>query len=348
MRDIWFAIPGDLATPTGGYVYARRLMDELPAAGWRPRLLPLPSDFPHPSADDLERTFHALESLPPPALVLVDGLAFGVLPRDRLDRLGHRWVALVHHPLALENDLSPAVAATLRGTEREALGAARVVIATSEHTAGTLAEDYGVAAERIHVAPPGTERARRATGGGATPSLLSVATVTRRKAHEVLIQALSRLRDLPWRCRIVGSLEREPTTATQVTALVHALGLEGRVTLEGEIAPLDLEAAYRMADLFVLPSRHEGYGMAFAEAMAHGLPIIACAVGAVPQTVPPDAGLLVAPDDSEALAAALRRVMTDEGIRRRMADAAWAHGRTLPGWAETARSVALALKAASA
>ncbi len=240
------------------------------------------------------------------------------------------------------------MAATLRGTEREALGAARVVIATSEHTAGTLAEDYGVAAERIHVAPPGTERARRATGGGATPSLLSVATVTRRKAHEVLIQALSRLRDLPWRCRIVGSLEREPTTATQVTALVHALGLEGRVTLEGEIAPLDLEAAYRMADLFVLPSRHEGYGMAFAEAMAHGLPIIACAVGAVPQTVPPDAGLLVAPDDSEALAAALRRVMTDEGIRRRMADAAWAHGRTLPGWAETARSVALALKAASA
>lgn len=348
VRDVWFAIPGDLATLTGGYEYGRRLMAALPAAGWRPRLFPLPAGFPQASADDLDRSLRAMESLPPSALVLVDGLAFGVLPRDRLDRLGHRWVALVHHPLALESGFCPAVAASLRASEREALGAARAVIATSEHTAGTLAGDYGVAAERLHVAVPGTERAKRAKGGSAVPCLLSVATVTRRKAHDVLVRALFLLRDLPWRCRIVGSLEREPATAAEVAALIQASGLERRVTLEGEIAAEGLEAAYRMADLFVLPSRHEGYGMAFAEAMAHGLPVIACAIGAVPQTVPPEAGLLVAPDDVEALAAALRRMMTDEVLRRRMADAAWTHGRTLPTWAETARNVATALKAASA
>lgn len=348
MRDVWFAIPGDLATPTGGYVYARRLMAALPAIGWRPRPLFLPTGFPHPSADDLDLACRALASLPPASLVLVDGLAFGVLPRDRLDRLGHRWIALVHHPLALETGLDPIVAARLRSSERNALGAARAVIVTSEHTAGTLAEDYGVAAERIHVAMPGTERAKRTKGGGAAPCLLSVATVTRRKAHDVLIQALACLPELPWRCRIIGSLEREPATAAEVAALIRTSGLKERVTLEGEIAPESLDAAYRVADLFVLPSRHEGYGMAFAEAMAHGLPVIACAIGAVPQTVPPDAGLLVAPDDVAALAAALRHAITDKGLRRRLADAAWAHGRTLPTWAETARSVAIALGAASA
>lgn len=347
MRDVWFAIPGDLETPTGGYVYARRLMNELPAAGWCPRLLPLPAGFPQASPDELGCSLRALESLPPSALVLVDGLAFGTLPRDWLDRVGHRWVALVHHPLALETGLSPDVAASLRASEREALGAARAVVATSEHTAGTLAEDFDVAAERIHVAVPGTDRAKRAKGGGAVPCLLSVATVTRRKAHDALVRALFLLRDLPWRCRIVGSLEREPATAAEVAALIQASGLEGRVTLEGEIAAEDLKAAYRMADLFVLPSRHEGYGMAFAEAMAHGLPVIACTIGAVPQTVPPDAGLLVAPDDVEALAVALRRAITDEGLRRRLADAAWTHSRTLPTWADTARDVADALTAAS-
>lgn len=347
MPDVFFAIPGDLATPTGGYEYARRLMAALPATNWRPRPLPLPAGFPHPSADDLGRSYQALGSLPPSALVLVDGLAFGVLPRDWLDRLGHRWVALVHHPLALETGLAPAMVARLRASEREALDAARVVIVTSAHTAATLAADYGVAAERIHVALPGTARAERVYGSGEMPCLISVATVTARKAHDVLVQALSCLRDLPWRCRIVGSLDREPATATQVSALIRALGLEGRITLEGEVTADGLKMAYRMADIFVLPSRHEGYGMAFAEAMAHGLPVIACAVGAVPQTVPPDAGLLVAPDDVEALAAALRRAMTDEGLRRSLADAAWAHGRTLPTWDDTAKRVAVALKAAS-
>jgi glycosyltransferase involved in cell wall biosynthesis len=347
VRDVWFAIPGDLATATGGYAYARRLIDALPAAGWHPRLLPLPAGFPDASADDLRRSYQALATLPSSSLVLVDGLAFGVLPRDRLDRLGHRWVALVHHPLALESGIGPAAAARLRVSEREALGAARAVIATSPHTATTLAAEYGVAAGRIHVAVPGTKCARPAQGGGAVPNLLSVATVTARKAHDVLVQALARIRELSWRCRIIGSLERDPATASQVAAQIRASDLEGRISLEGEVADVDLEAAYEMADIFVLPSRHEGYGMAFAEALAHGLPVVACAVGAVPQTVPPQASLLVAPDDVEALAAALTRMLVDTALKRRLADAAWAHGRALPSWADTARSVAAALTAAS-
>lgn len=347
MRDVWFAIPGDVETQTGGYVYARRLMAALPGAGWSPRLLSLPAGFPDASPDELDLSYRLLGDLPPSSLVIVDGLAFGVLPRNMLDRLAHVWVALVHHPLALETGLAPAAAARLRASEREALGAARAVIATSPHTAETLIHDYDVTKERIHVAVPGTDQAMRARGNGTVPCLLSVATVTRRKAHDVLVDALSRLRELSWRCRIIGSLKREPETAARIAALVRDAGLEGRVTLEAEIVGDSLDAAYQMADIFVLPSRHEGYGMVFAEAMAHGLPVIACAVGAVPQTVPLEAGLLVAPDDAEALAAALRRAIVDEGLRRRLADAAWAHGRTLPTWAETARNVAAALTAAS-
>lgn len=335
MPEIWFAVPGDLATPTGGYAYARRLIAELPEAGWQPRHLPLPDD-----SGAVER---ALESVPRHSIVLVDGLAFGVLPREMLDRLGHRWVALVHHPLAFESGLEPLVAARLCKTEREALEVARAVIATSAHTADQLAAEFGVARERLHVAEPGTDRPSRSRGSGTAPCLLCVATVTARKAHDVLIAALARLSGWAWRCRIVGSLDRDPDTAARVAALVRDFGLADRVTLEGELAAGDLEAAYQGGDVFVLPSRYEGYGMAFAEAMAHGLPVVACAVGAVPWTVPARAGLLVAPDDPEALAGALERLLADPELRRRLADGAWAHGAVLPTWKDTAAAVARAL-----
>lgn len=344
MPDVYFAIPGDLATLTGGYIYVRRLMEHLPAAGWRTLVVRLPASYPHPTPPDLAATRAALAALPPGALVLIDGLAFGAMPPAVLDGLDLRLVALVHHPLALESGLTAESADTLRTSERAALKLARHVIVTSPRTAKTLISAYDVPTARITVAMPGTDAAARAAPTAEATRLLTVATLTPRKAHEVLIAALARIQDVAWTASLVGSIDRDPATTGRIRALIADLGLGSRVTLHGELSGIALDAEYVRATLFVLPSRHEGYGMAFAEALARGLPIVACAAGAVTDTVPADAGILVPPDDPVVLSGALRRLLCEPDLRARMADAAWQYGQALPRWPETARRAASAFE----
>ena len=347
MRDVWFAIPGDIETLTGGYAYARQLMAALPAAGWRPRLLSLPSAFPCPSQEDLSFTRSAFEALPTGSLVMVDGLAFGAMPRALLEGLALQIVALVHHPLALETGLAVSEAQRLRASERGALAAAQSVIVTSAFTAETLVNDYSVPRQRLFIALPGTQPAERALRKARVSCLLTVATLTHRKGYDTLIQALAKLTDLPWTCVSVGSLTREPATAEKIQALARQCGVTARIEFRGELSGAALEAAYIEASIFLLPSRYEGYGMVFAEALAHGLPVVACNAGAVTKTVPHDAGLLVPPDDADALAAALRRLLTNTALCDALSDAAWRHGQNLPRWSDTAANVATALQAAA-
>jgi glycosyltransferase involved in cell wall biosynthesis len=343
MPEVWFAIPGDPATLTGGYVYARRLMEALPAAGWAPRLVSWPGSFPNPTEDDLTVVRESLEKIPMGATVLIDGLAFGALPTSVLDSLSLRVVALVHHPLARESGLSSADVQRFEKSERAALTLAHCIVTTSEMTARTLVQDFGVARAKIHVALPGTERSPRAQGAGDVPLILTVGTLTPRKGHDVLIAALAQIADVPWSSRIVGSKERDLPTTAALRHLIDLHGLGKRVTLVGEMEGGALREMYHRADVFALASRYEGYGMVFAEALAHGLPIVACAAGAVADTVPADAGLLVSPDDPVAFASALRRVLTDHTLRLRLKDAAWRHGQALPQWRDTAEAVAGAL-----
>ena len=347
MRDVWFAVPGDVETLTGGYIYARRLIEELPNAGWRPRLIPLAAGYPEPSTSDFLNTRKVFEGLPSGAVVLVDGLAFGAMSRSILDGLELKFIALVHHPLALETGLSGANADRLYASEKTALKEARVVVTTGSDTAHTLATRYDVPGANIHVALPGTDPAARAWDYNAVPQLLTVATVTYRKGYDVLVPALRAIADLGWTSVCVGGLSREPETTAAVRALIKSGELEKRIDLCGEVTASELSEIYDRSSVFVLPSRHEGYGMAFAEALAHGLPIVACAAGAVTDTVPDDAGLLVPPDDPKALALALRRILTDDDERSKMATAAWAHGQCLPRWSNTAAAVAKALSAAA-
>ena len=345
MPDVWFAVPGDPAQLTGGYVYARRLTEALPAAGWLAHAVRLPGGFPFPTVDDLAATRDILSQLPPEAVVLADGLAFGAMPGDLLDDFNLNFVALVHHPLADESGLDGARAQHFKQSERAALSRARAVAVPSPHTAETLIRDYGVPRDSMYIAPPGTDRARRATPH-AIPRLLTVATLTYRKGHDVLVEALARVADLPWTSQFIGSPDRDPEVTRNIKALIERHGLQSRVLIAGEMENDALDAAYAGADVFVLASRHEGYGMVFAEALAHGVPIVACAAGAVTETVPTNAGVLVPPDDPAALAEALRRVLTDSSYRQKLSDAAWHHGQQLPTWNDTAAQVAEALWAA--
>jgi glycosyltransferase involved in cell wall biosynthesis len=334
VKSVVFAVPGDLATPTGGYAYDRRIVRELAAHGWNVEVLDLGDSFPLPSAAERIAAGARLAALPADRPVVVDGLAFGALP-DAAEALhsSHQVVALVHHPLALETGLSSDEAATLRASECAALSCARHVIATSAATARLLVTDFAVSLERLTVVRPGTDRAALATRDGkATVSLLAVGSVVPRKGYDVLLEALARLADLPWRAVIVGDRTRSPETARQLDAEVLRVGLVDRVTFAGAVAPENLAAYYTGADLFVLPSRFEGYGMAYAEALAHGLPVIGTTAGAIPETVPAGARVLVRPDDVQALATALRHLIENPHERRRLAQGACTAAAQLPSW----------------
>jgi glycosyltransferase involved in cell wall biosynthesis len=347
VHEAWFAIPGDLSTPTGGYRYDRRVMEELRALGWNVHHLALPGDFPAPSEESLHETERLLGKTPKDAVILFDGLALGALPAEILDRVPRRYVALVHHPLALETGISHERAATLAECERAALRRMRHVVVTSRPTAALLAADFGVAPGQITIAEPGTESAPRARGHKAM-RLLGVGSITPRKGFDTLVAALSKLADLDWECRIAGSLDRDPEAAENLQKQIASADLQNRVHLLGSLSDEALNDEYDRATLFVLPSHFEGYGMAFTEALARGLPIVACEGGAVTTTVPTDAGVFVKAGDADALASTLRWLITNPDEIKKRADAAWKAAQNLPRWPQTAARIAGALKQVTA
>ncbi len=341
-----FAVPGDLATPTGGYAYDRRMMTELCDLGWQIDLLDLGEGFPRPDEATRATAQSRLLAMPAGRCIVVDGLALGVLPETASQLAGRNpLLALVHHPLALEWGLSVKQADTLRASEQAALAAVQGVVVTSAATAKLVASDYGVPAERIAVARPGSDPALMSQGSqDGVVRLLSVGAIVPRKGFDVLIAALATLTDLSWRLTIAGDRTRDRNAAARLDAGIarHALG--DRIAALGAVSPQRLAALYAEADVFVLASHFEGYGMAYAEAVAHGLPVIGTSAGAIPDTVPPDAGLLVDPGDSFALARALRHVIGDAGLRRRLASAARAAAPQLPTWRHSAEIFARALE----
>ena len=278
----------------------------------------------------------SLAEQPDGCTVVIDGLAYGAMPAlAAAEGRRLRLVALVHHPLALETGAPPG----LLGPERDALRHAAAVIATSAATAETLRRGYGVPADRLLVAPPGTDPAPPAARRGS--HILSLGSVTPRKGHDVLVAALGLIADLRWTCTIAGSLDRAPGTAARLRAQIDAAGLADRIALAGEVE--EVEALYAGADLFVLASRHEGFGMAYAEALMRGLPVIGTTAGAIPSVVPPEAGALVPPDDPPALAYALSRLLTDPAARDAASAAALHAATRLPRWDDTVAAVAALL-----
>ncbi len=339
-----FAVPGDLSTPTGGYAYDRRMIAELGKLGWQIDIIDLGAGFPFPS-DTTRKTAHeCLLAIPADCIVVVDGLALGVLP-ETARALGH-LLALVHHPIAVESGISPAQAESLRVTEQTALSAARHVVVTSAATAQQLSSHYAVPAERMTVVRPGSDPVRPAPRRAHnTVRLLSVGAVVPRKGYDVLIAALATLPDLQWSLTIAGDCTRNPKAAAQLKADIEHRGLGNRVAVLGAVSAQRLGELYAEADIFALASRFEGYGMAYAEAIAHGVPVVGTNAGAIPGTVPADTGLLVAPDDASAFAAALRRLIGNADERRQFADAARKAAAQLPTWPESAKLFARALEA---
>lgn len=343
LRELHLIAPGPLDQRTGGYLYDARISEGLTALGWVVIAHGLDGRFPEGDARASSSLTETLAGIPQGARVVLDGLAMGALPNPlKAHRNRLRLIALVHHPLADETGLMADERERLSRLERESLGHCAGVIVTSPFIARHL-EAYGVPAPCVRVVPPGTDQARPAVGPepGASPRLLCVGTVSPRKGQDVLVRALAGVSDLPWICTCAGGLTHAPEFAESVVKLVRALGLEDRIDFPGELGAVELDSLYHCASLFVLATHYEGYGMVLTEAQKRGLPIVSTYGGAVPDTVHPEAGVLVSPGDERALSDALRELLTgSEGAARRAGLAAGSlrHGRSLPDWSEAARA----------
>lgn len=336
LRRAAFAIPGDITTLTGGYIYERRLLEGLRATGRQVDHIVLGPGFPTPSPSEMAEAAAQLIALPADRPLILDGLVFGSIDTAVLARMSGPVVAMIHHPLAHESGLDPALRDHLFRTERDNLTHTSHVLVPSPHTAALLCADYGVDRSRITIVRPGTDRPSAPPAPRANPPLiLSVGIQHPRKGHDILLRALARLGSLDWQAVIVGS-RYDPAHADELDALHARLGLGDRVRLAGRVSAEVLAGHYRAASLFALATRYEGYGIVFDEAMAYGLPIVTCHTGAVPDTVPQATSLLVPPEDVGAFADALAQMLTDTALRNAKARAAAAVGADLPGWDNTA------------
>jgi glycosyltransferase involved in cell wall biosynthesis len=344
-RSLEFVVPGDLQAASGGYGYDRRIIAGLRALGWAVTVHALDGSFPFPTAEALNHARTVFDGIRDRALTLVDGLALGAMPQvvaPHAQRL--QLVALVHHPLAAESGLLSNDAQMLERSERLSLGSVRHVVVTSAATAEALIH-YGVDRAGICVVRPGTDAAPLARGGAdGVVNIVCVATVTPRKGHDVLIDSLASLAALPWRLTCIGSITRSPATADRLRHKVDDAALTERVILAGEARGSELADYFQSADLFALATRHEGYGMAVAEAIARGVPVISTRTGAIPEIVGRTAGLLVPPNDDAAFREALARVLRDPALRASLREGAREARDNLPRWPESCAKMSQVLE----
>lgn len=332
MKTLHFVVPAgidDQARPSGGNTYDRRVRRGLAAAGWTV----LAHEISGPDA----ALAQALARIPDGSVVLLDGLVASpaadvLVPVSRRLRL----VVLVHMPLGRDEP---------DAREAAVLSAAASVVTTSAWTRSVLLANYSLPGDRVHVAEPGVEAADLAPGTATGGSLLSVAAVIPGKGHDVLVAALAGLAGRRWRCRCVGSLERDPGFVASLRRRAADGGLDGRVRFSGALPEEGLARSYGEADLLVLPSRSETYGMVVTEALARGLPVVAADVGGVPEAMGYGAGgtrpgVLVPPGDAAALGDALRAWLGDADLRRRLRRAARERRESLSDWSRTTAAVA--------
>lgn len=343
-----YVVPGRLDQRTGGSIYNRRMVEALRGLGWEVAVIELSGAFPNPGAEARSTAAGAFATIATGSVVLIDGLAFSALPdvaeahRDRLI-----LVPVVHLPIAAAFGLDPVRAARYEADERRALAAARAIVITGPGAWPLLAR-YGIPPDRVAMVEPGTDPAPLAQGStGDTLQLLTVASVHPGKGHDLLLAALEPLIDVGWELTCAGTLTRDPAFVDALRAQAARAGLADRIHFIGDVPAGCLEGRYAAADVFVLATRQETYGMAVAEALARGVPVVGTETGAIADMVGPDAGLVVPPGDGAALAGALRTVLTDPDVRHQLAAGARRRRAALPPWPAAAAKLAQVLEGVS-
>jgi glycosyltransferase involved in cell wall biosynthesis len=351
---VHFVVPDGIdepARPSGGNTYDRHLCRGLASLGWSVHEHPVAGCWPRPDAGSFAALAGVMQRIPDDAVVLLDGLIASTAPEALVPQARRlRLVVLVHMPLGHrppEGGVDDA-----RRRESAVLSVAAAVVTTSGWTRRRLLELYPLHPDRVHIAEPAVDAAELATGTAAGGALLCVAAVIPEKGHDVLLDALAVTTDLSWHCVCVGSLDRDPAFAEALRRRTVDGGLADRVDFTGPRTGADLDRSYAVADVVVLASRAESYGMVVTEALARGLPVVAAEVGGLPEALGHGAdgirpGLLVPPEDPAALAAALRAWLSDAELRRQLRRVACERRESLSGWSATTSVLAAALAEAS-
>src|SRR5215472_9729624 len=269
--------------PTGGNIYDLRVCAGLAEAGWDVVVTTVAGAWPVPGSgarDDLARIVSAI---PDGETVLIDGLIASAAAAQLLPHAGRiRMTVLLHMPLATALDIRPDASA--KRSERAVLRAATGVVVPSEWTRQQVLTRYAVPADRVHVARPGVDRVA-APARPVRGHLICVGVLGHHKGQDLLVEALADLAERDWHCVLAGPLNRDPDFVEQLQTRITRLGYGHRVRLTGVLTGAALSHAYTTADLLVAPSRSETYGMTVTEALAHGLPVIAAAVGGLPEAL---------------------------------------------------------------
>ena len=338
----------DPGQPTGGNIYDRRVCAELAAAGWDVVITTVTAAWPVPGPGARADLARIVSAIPDGETVLIDGIIASAAAAQLLPHTGRiRMTVLLHMPLATV--LGKHHDASAQRSERVVLRAAAGVVVTSEWTRRQVLTRYAIPVHQVHVARPGADRVA-APGRPVPGRLICVGVLGRHKGQDLLVEALADLAEWDWHCVLAGPLDRDPAYVEQLQARITRLGYGHRIRLSGVLTGAALSHAYTTADLLVAPSRAETYGMAVTEALAHGLPVIAAAVGGLPEALGSTAdgtrpGQLVPPGDPAVLAAALAHWLGDEHHRHRLRAAARQRRSTLRGWEQTAHEIANALTA---
>jgi glycosyltransferase involved in cell wall biosynthesis len=335
LRIAW-VVYGSLEQVSGGYIYDRLVVEQLRDLGDVVTIISLtPGQAELPSL--LPTDFD---------VVVGDELCFReLLPLFQGAVSGPRRILLIHHLTAWEHPPGPE-RDSLRALESAAISAADACVATSYVTADRLYAE-GLA-RRATVAEPGADRLPRPDTGGQEPSsvllrLLFVGNILRRKRVLELCEAFASLTSSSAELVLVGS-ELEPDYAADVRAVVARAGVAHRVRFLGPLLAEGVAEQLAQADVLVLPSLLEGYGMVLSEALWASVPIIAARVGAAEQLIgQTGAGMLYEPDDPSALGAALSAFVNDSALRSRLRDRAWGAAEVLPRWRDTALTLRAAL-----
>lgn len=347
-------------TPTGGNTYNRELVAALRARGVDVQVLRVPGRWPEPELADLDRLATALRGR---RAVLADGIVACAAPAVVADAVaaGAAVTVLVHMPLGAEVGIPPGEAARRQAAEDQALASASAVVAASHAAARALAARGHTAA----VAAPGVRPSPVAPGSllrGGTAGLLLLGALSPTKDQLTAVQALAKVRDLPWTASFTGPGGGAYRDAVRDAAF--AAGLSRRVELPGPLEGDALEERWQRTDLLLLASRWETYGMVVTEALARGIPaLVSAGTGAVealraggagggpvtddgdePAAIAHLPGAAVPPGDPDAWAAALRDWLTDADLRHQWRSAARAARDRLPTWESTADVVLTALR----
>ncbi len=343
---ILFIIPGDINLPTGGYRYDREIINAWKNSGVEVSLISIKGNYPFPTKADKQSALEEIEKLPKANIAVVDGLLGGASP-EFLEKLSKALpvVALIHHPLCLENGLDKKSAKSLENNEQVGLQFASAIVTTSPATTQTVSNLFKYEKTNIHNVLPGVERGEISDGSkNSTTNLLCVGSVIKRKGHKDLLLALANITHLDWHLDCIGSTDFDQTLFAELKQTLEAKSLANKITFHGSVSEEIISQAYENADIFVLPSLYEGYGMAYAEAIVRGLPVIATKAGAIPDTVPETCGILVEPSDIQALSNALEKMISDKALRNQYREATLQAEPFFPTWQSSSKAFLQILK----